>query len=251
MHSPLFGSRILVTGGCGFLGRQLVQVLRSRFSVVAFDVRNPGGDEDFHQGSVTESEQIEAALDGVSGLVIAHMAPRQPGIYDSPDIPFAINVDGTAKLLDAAVHKGIKRVVLVSSVAVVQNALAAKVFLSGDLPSSPDSIYGLTKSLQEETARYYHTQHGLEIAILRPAYVCLGDSLEDKYGIQRPSVNWQFIDPRDIGQAALLAFSLENLGCETFYLVAGPDAERKADIAHSMNRLGWTPQYRFAEFPSD
>lgn len=244
-------SRILVTGGGGFLGRHLVRKLRSRFPVTSFDVQNPEGGEDFFPGSVTDAGQIEVALEGVSALVIGHMAPRAPGVYDSPETPFDINVKGTALLLEAAARRGIKRVVLISSVAVVQRSLAGKEFLTGALPFRPDSIYGLTKVLQEETARYYHAQHGLEIAMLRPAYISMGDTLEDKYGRKRPSVNWQFIDPRDIGSAALAALTMKDLGCEAFYLVAGPGAEEHADIRHGMDRLGWTPEYRFTEFPVD
>ncbi|MEI6491459.1 MAG: NAD(P)-dependent oxidoreductase [Verrucomicrobiota bacterium] len=243
--------RILVTGGCGFLGSHLVSALRSRFPVVALDVRNPGADEAFVEGSVTDAERVDEILEGMGGLVISHMAPRAPGVYDSPKLPFEVNVEGTALLLDAAVKRKLKRVVLISSVAVVQQSMTAGQFLSIDLLPSPDSIYGLTKALQEETARYYHSRHGLEIAILRPAYISMGDTLKDKYGVSRPSVNWQFIDPRDIGAAALAAFALEDLGCETFYLMAGPGAEQRADIRHTMARLGWTPQFRFTGFPVD
>jgi len=218
MPSLPSGSRILVTGGCGFLGRHLVDVLRTRYEVVPFDVRVPGGDSSARQGSVTDAKAVDAAMEGVTGLVIGHMAPRQPGVYDSPEQPFAINVQGAAMLFDAAVRHGVKRVVLISSISVVQEALAAGKFLDRSTPFAPDSIYGLTKVLQEQSAQYYHSRAGLEIAILRPAYICLGDSLEDKYGVRRPSVNWQFIDPRDIGRAALAVFEARQEGCDTFLL---------------------------------
>ena len=129
------------------------------------------------------------------------MAPRDTGSYHSPKLPFQINVEETSLLLDAAVRAGVKRVVLISSIAVVQRAVTAGEFLSADLPPGLNSIYGLTKVLQEETARYNHAQHGLQIVILRPAYICMGDTLEDNYGIRHPRVNWQFIHPRDIGVA--------------------------------------------------
>lgn len=251
MSFPPAGARILVTGGCGFLGRHVVSVLRSRHSVAPFDLGNPTGDPEAVEGSVTDPKSVANALENRDGLVIAHMAPRSPGMYDHPEIPLAVNVGGTASLLEAALRCGLRRVVLVSSVAVVHKALLRKEFLSASTPDCPDSIYGLSKMLQEQTAKYYHYQNGLEIAILRPAYVSLGDTLEDKYGIRRPSVNWQFIDPRDIGRAILGAFAMKSLGCETFYLASGPGASERADISAAMERLGWQPEFRFAEFPLD
>ncbi len=245
------GDRILVTGGCGFLGRHLVDVLRTRYEVLPFDVRVPDDDPLAIQGSVTDARAVDAAMEGVSGLVIGHMAPRQPGVYDTPEQPFAINAQGAAMLYDAAARRGIRRVVLISSISVVQGALARGEFLDQLTPFSPDSIYGLTKVLQEQTAQYYHAQAGIETAILRPAYICRGDTLEDKYGVRRPSVNWQFIDPVDIGRAALNSFVSSRIDCEPFYLVAGPGAGDRTDVVRTVEKLAWHPAYRFENFPLD
>ncbi len=245
------GSRILVTGAHGFLGRHLVKVLQSDFTVIGFDVQGNGNSENFICGSVTDPAAVRRALQGVDGVVMAHMAPNLPGVYDTPELPFEVNVKGTAHVLQAAAELGVRRHVVISSVSVVDGARRAGTFLSRDLPPSPVKMYGLTMVLQEAMARYYHERHGLEIALLRPAYVILGDSLEDKYGVRRPTVNWQAIDPRDIGRAAAAALSLDALECEVFYVMAGPDAPNHADVPHTAERLHWEPRFRFLEFPRD
>ena len=243
--------RVLVTGASGFLGRHLTEVLRREYFVRSLDLTAcPQADESVC-GSVANTATVDRALDDMNALVIAHMAPNRPEVYGSPEIPFDVNVKGTAMLLAAAVRQGLRRVVLISSVSVVSGAQAAGEFLTDRLPASPGNLYSLTKHLQEETARYHHRCHGLEVAVLRPAYISRGDTLEDKYGVRRPSVNWQFIDPRDIGTAAAAALRLDRLGCEVFYLMAGPGAEAHAEVARTAERLGWQPQYRFGEFAQD
>lgn len=244
-------SRILVTGANGFLGRHLVEILKHEFQVIPFDITSGEGTTDFIQGSVTNYDDVARALEGIDGVVIAHMAPNKPGVYDTPELPFDVNVKGTALLLHIAAERGIKRHVLISSVSVVDGARLAGEFLSRDLAPSPVKLYGLTKTLQEATAHYYCERHGLEVAVLRPAYITRGDTLEDKYGVRRPSVNWQAVDPRDIGEAARAALKLEDLRYEIFHLVAGPGALEKTDVAHTISRLGWNPSYRYEDFPRD
>jgi nucleoside-diphosphate-sugar epimerase len=228
-----------------------VEVLKCKFSVVGFDIEGSGNPTDSICGSVTDFDAVKQALKGIGAVVIAHMAPNRPQIYARPEIPYDVNVKGTANLLQASVEMGIKRIVLVSSVSVVDGARSAGQFLSRDLAPSPVKLYGLTKVLQEATAAYFHNRHGLEVAVLRPAYVISGDNLEDKYGVRRPTVNWQAIDPRDIGAAANAALKLPELGNEVFYLMAGPGAAEKVDVAYTQSRLQWEPQYRFEKFPRD
>ena len=112
-------------------------------------------------------------------------------------------------------------------------------------------MYSLTKALQEHIARYYYENHGIEVSVLRPYLICDEDSLADKYGNQRPTVNYQFIDPRDIAEAARLSLLIPKLGYEIFYLMGHPDAETRADIKHLRDFLGWKPKHTFEKYPRD
>jgi nucleoside-diphosphate-sugar epimerase len=250
MNSPL-PTRIAITGAAGFLGRSMTAVLGKHFPLRLMDIQPVPGEWESRVGDVAKLEDAMALCEGCSHLVIGHMAPNRPEIYATPTIPFDVNVKGTANLFHAASEHGIKRVVLISSGASVQKHWEEKAFMSGDLSYAPKSMYALTKALQEVIARSYHDAKGMEVAVLRPAYICDEDSLSDKYGTQRPTVNWQFIDPRDIAEAARLALTVPQLGYEIFYTLGHPDAEEHADVRHLRDFLGWKPQHTFEKYPRD
>jgi nucleoside-diphosphate-sugar epimerase len=248
---PRIPARVAITGGAGFLGRSLTRILAEHFPVRVLDIVSVPGVVDCLVGDVSRLENALAVCEGCSDLVIGHMAPNQPEIYGTPTLPFDVNVKGTANLLHAAVVHGIKRVVLISSISAVEAQHLAGDFLTPDLPPSPLRMYPLTKALQEEVAKYYHRTQGLEVAVLRPAYICDEDSISDKYGKRRTTVNWQFIDPRDIGEAARLALTVPQLGYEVFYLLGHPDADAHADMHRLREFLGWKPRHTFEKFPRD
>lgn len=243
--------KILMTGAAGFLGRGMVEALAPKHTLRLMDVVPVESPHECVVGDVCDLETVRRAVAGMDAIVVGHMAPRQPGVYDVPTLPFDINVKGTAHLFHAAMETKIQRVVLISSIGVVVGHQRAKTFLRCDLPPATDGVYALTKSLQESIAEHYHRVAGISVAMLRPAYVADEDQLVDKYGRHPATVNWQFIDRRDIGDAADAALRLPDLGCEVFYMLGHPDAAEHADIARSHERLGWTPKHDFTKYPRD
>lgn len=241
--------RLLITGAAGYLGRSLCEVLADDFELLCLDVAEVPGAEQSIRGSVTDVALINNACSRVDAIVLAHMAPNRSDAYAWPDVCMDINVKGVALALEAAARHGIRRVVLISSVSVVWGHVQEKIFLGRDLPPRPAEMYGMTKVLQEATAHLYHQMKGLEIAVLRPAYILREDSLVNKYGETSRTVTWQCIDPRDIARAVRGALRVDNLRYEVFYLMAGPDAERHADVAFTRARLNWLPEHCFAGQP--
>ncbi|CAN5497538.1 hypothetical protein BH09VER1_BH09VER1_43070 [soil metagenome] len=242
---PRIIRRVLVTGASGYLGRSLCEVLAEDFDLLRMDVVDSEGPGEFLRASVTDAGAVDAACQHVDAIVLAHMAPNRPEIYDWPDACMDINVKGTALAFEAAARHNIRRAVLISSISVVGDHERRKAFLTGDLPLAPINLYTMTKGLQEEMAGYYHRHRGLEIAMLRPACILREDSLVNKYGKKRDAITWHCIDPRDIGRAAHAALRMNDLKLEAFYLAAGPGAEEHVDLASAEDRLGWTPKYRF------
>jgi len=243
--------RILMTGAAGFLGVGMVEALAPKHTLRLMDVVPFETPHERVVGDVCDLEAVRQAVQGMDAVVIGHMAPRHPGVYDVPTLPFDINVKGTAHLFHAATEAKVSRVVLISSIGVVVRHQKAGTFLRRDLPPATDSVYALTKSLQESIAAHYHHLARLPVAMLRPAYITDEDRMVDKYGRHLESVNWQFIDRRDIGDAVDAALCLPDLGCEVFYVLGHPDADGRADMTATRERLGWTPKHDFTNHPRD
>lgn len=238
-------ARVLVTGASGYLGRSLCDVLAENFALIRLDTAEAAGPGEFLQGSITDRSTLDAACARADVLVLSHMASMRTDAYDWPDTCMDVNVKGVALALEAAARHKVKRVVLISSISVVWGHVQERTFLTSDLPPYPTDAYGMTKALQEQIARFYSEVRGVEIAVLRPAYILREDSLVNKYGQDIQTVTWQCIDPRDIGRAVAAAITAPKLRFETFYLTAGPGAEQFADIDSPKRRLGWNPRHRF------
>jgi uncharacterized protein YbjT (DUF2867 family) len=107
--------RILLTGGRGRLGRQLVPRLQTADYIVRVMSRRPAGGDptpgvEWAQADLESGAGLTEALDGVNGVIHAasHVAKRQ------------VDVDGTGRLLEAARQAGVEHFVYISIVGVDQ-----------------------------------------------------------------------------------------------------------------------------------
>lgn len=249
MNLNATSTRVALTGAAGYLGTTLSTVLARHFPLRTLDVQPVEGSWEKILGSVADLDMAMALCKGCSHLVIGHMAPRKPDAYASPTIPFDVNVKGAANLFHAAHLCGIRRVILISSTSTVSGPMYAGHFLERNLAESPIDMYSLTKALQENVARYYHEQNGLEVAVFRPAHICSEDDLVDKYGRPNETALWTMTDPRDIAEAVRLALLAPKLDYEIFYLFGHVDGDLHADIKHTRDFLGWRPRHTFEKYP--
>lgn len=145
--------RVLVTGGAGFVGANLVEHLAaSGHEVVALDDLSAGARPDWWgtrdaparcvEASIEDGAKMRRAMRGIGAVV--HLAAR-PGVADSvahPELDFRTNVLGTFNLVDAARRVGVTHLVFASSGAVLAGAEPP---LREDMPARPMSPYGASK----------------------------------------------------------------------------------------------------------
>src|SRR3954470_21023896 len=153
---------ILMTGASGAIGRMLRQRL-AHHELRLTDVR---AEQDVEALDVTDAAAVERACRGVDAVLhlggIAGEGPFEEVL--------AVNVRGTERVLQAAHHHGVPRVVLASSnhaVGLYRRSDAGPGGLSDDVPPRPDSYYGWSKAAMEGLGRLYHDRHGIHVVCLR------------------------------------------------------------------------------------
>ncbi len=118
--SAMISGKVLVTGGSGFLGINLIRHLFSKgmtdirtLDLVAFDYPEKGR-VDAVQGDIRDKAMVAKCMEGVRYVI--HTAAALP-LYSEQDI-MTTDVDGTRNLLEAAQKAGVERFVMISSTAV-------------------------------------------------------------------------------------------------------------------------------------
>lgn len=163
-------SKVLVTGGSGFLGDLFVKEFVKRGeSVINFDILEPPEetkDVEFFKGDITNTNDLEKVLEGVD--YVCHNAALVPVTNASKEEFYKVNAYGTQNLLNLCEGKHIKKIVHISSSAVF--GVPARVPIDLTVIPNPVEDYGKSKYKAEEIAKEFMCK-GLNIVIIRPRTV--------------------------------------------------------------------------------
>ena len=164
--------RIIVTGGAGFIGSNLVHVLVQAHDVCVIDDLSSGSPDNLHPGAVTRTMDI---LDSRLPEVFAEFAPEvvvhlaaQPSVaasFADPERDRAVNVEGTRAVARAARTVGARRVLSASSAAVYGEP--AEIPLREGSRTEPVNPYGVSKLSAEEVLADELADSGCDFASLR------------------------------------------------------------------------------------
>lgn len=162
--------RVLVTGGCGFIGSAVVRAFRHRGMPVTVVDREPASDPvdgvQYLIGDLTNAELRESAVaPGTAGVV--HLAARTSVLrsVEQPAQTYVDNVAVTQELLELARNRGVHRFLLASTNAVVGDAGDGTI--TEDLPLRPLTPYGATKAACEMLLSGYAGAYGMATCALR------------------------------------------------------------------------------------
>ena len=235
--------RVLVTGGCGFIGANVVRFLRDRtdWEVRVIDDLRTGSrgyiTDDLAEvmvGSVGDPAALEPALEGIDAVV--HLA-SETGVAPSvanPTKDFEGNSLTTFRTLESCRQRGVNRLVFASSGAAVGDVTPP---IHEEVVPRPLSPYGAGKLVGEAYCQAYAGSFGMQTAALRfsnvygpfsahkknavPNFIkrCLNGEPIEIFG--DGSKTRDFIHVDDLSDAIVRALTTDGIAGEVFQLATG------------------------------
>jgi nucleoside-diphosphate-sugar epimerase len=239
------GKRIVFTGGTGKAGRHALPHLMSKgFEVLNVDLKpfnHPGVNTLI--ADLTDSGQAFNALtthfgrDGFkSGKppaapdAVVHFAAIPRVLIEPDNETFRNNTISTYNVIEAAAKLGVRKIIIASSETTYGVCFAEgdKNFHSFPLDEGydvdPMDSYGLSKVVNEKTARAFAMRYGIDVYALRIANVIEPHEYDRFAGFladppSRKRNAWSYIDARDLGEIVHLAIQKDGLGFQVFNAV--------------------------------
>jgi nucleoside-diphosphate-sugar epimerase len=239
------GKRIVFTGGTGKAGRHAVPHLMAKgYTLLNVDLKpfdHPGintliadltdSGQAFNALSTHFSfEGFKAGRPPAAPDAVVHFAAIPRVLIEPDNETYRTNVISTYNVIEAAAKLGVRKIIIASSETTYGVCFAEgdKDFHSFPLEENydvdPMDSYGLSKVINEKTARAFAMRYGIDIYALR-----IGNVIEPheydrfpRFIADPPSRKrnaWSYIDARDLGEIVHLAIQKDGLGFQVFNAV--------------------------------
>ena len=163
---------LLITGASGYLGTHLLSALtkNNNYELTGLDIRNNSElpkSIHFVKADLSDVNLLSNTLNNVD--LICHCASLLDSESITNDQYKVTNIKGTENLYQQAKEKGVKKIVLTSSIAAISMKLWKEDWpINEDFVSKPDDDYGLSKNTQEVIARNFSNNNDIQTLTLRP-----------------------------------------------------------------------------------
>jgi len=219
-------SRILVTGGSGFIGSALVKALvKAGHRVRVLDDNSRGhprrlaevaNDIEFTAGDIRDAAAVERAAQGMDEVHHLAFVNGTEFFYSQPDLVLDVGVRGMVNVIDSCRKHGIGTLVLASSSEVYQTPSKIPTDESAPLtipdPLNPRYSYGGGKLISELMAINFGRKHFDRVMIFRPHNV-YGPDMGSEHVIPQLAVRLQVA--AELQPFGTLKFEIQGTGRET------------------------------------
>ena len=252
-------TRVLVTGGAGFISSNLCRhLLRATdHEVVIMDALTYAGNTAniadllgherlaFVEGDIRDAAHVEEVVAGVDVIVNAAAESHvEKSILDGASEFVTTNVEGTQVLLDAIRRHPVERFVLVSSSEVY--GTAERDPMDEEHPLNPRSPYAATKAGGDRLVYSYWCTYGTPAVVVRPfnnygpfqhpekviprfITAALQDRPLTVHGGGTASRDWLHVEDTSEAIAAIIAAPLERIAGEVLNVATGVDVDVQSD----------------------
>jgi UDP-glucose 4-epimerase len=273
--ADLKGKRVLVTGGAGFIGSHIIDLLCDEgcLEIVALDNMVRGRPENLRRalargpvrvvhGDIRD-QKLMPALVQAADIVFHQAALRITHCAAEPRLAMEVMVDATFDLLESCVKHNVEKVIAASSASVYG---MAEEFPTTERQNSYDNrtLYGAAKAFNEGLLRAYNDMHGLDYVAFRYFNV-YGDRMDIHGRYTEVLIRWMerleaglppiilgdgqqtmdFIHVRDIARANILGAKAK-ITDEVFNVASGTETsllQLATTLASVMGHCSLTPDF--------
>ncbi len=158
--------KIVITGGAGFIGHNVANVLKKNHDVTVFDSKQPASkDLKFVKGNINDFKTVKNSLKNYDVLI--HLAASL-GVINTEENPVSTldtNIIGTKNVLESCRLNNIKKIIFSSSSETYGEPIKTPIEESD--PPIPITMYGISKLAAEEYIKAYSKTFGLRFTTFR------------------------------------------------------------------------------------
>ncbi len=242
---------ITIFGAAGWVGRATLRALSGPHDIRAVDLneaaweRYADTDGTWDAGEIVHAdmrdhEAIDRALEGTDAVL--HLSAAFPSGVEQAGLAFGVNVHGLWNVLEAARHRGLRRVVHMGSCPVEHPST----FYQADIRRHDGELYAVTKRMQEEMCRQFHEAWGSSIIVLRPVMI-----VDSRLGLLRHGAptgvapyrtrsGW--VCRHDLAEACRLALESTTIDFDVLHIVGTPESDATCNAARAREVLGFEPK---------